>query len=419
MQRTTHRAQFVLAEPGRLLHNAAVHVSGSGRIAGVEPWKGSSPDRGVPVVDWGPAVIMPGLINAHTHLELTALHNQLTRFHSFTDWITQLIGRRRLWNDEDFMLSDSAGAQAALASGTTLVGDITSSGVGWKAAAGVRLRRVVFEEVLALSPDQAGREMRRLQPLWKHTDPGSLLVHGISPHAPYSVSAELYMRAADVSRKRRMLLATHLAETEAEVRLLENGAGEFMDFLVERGVLPQGWKPPQLAPVRFLDRLGVLGPLSILIHCNYLDADSIRRIRKARSSVVYCPRSHAFFGHGRHPVRELLDAGIRVALGTDSLASNSSLSMLDEMRFVFKTRKDLAPEEIMQISTWNGAAALNAGSVLGRLRRGYYADMAVLRLPKNMRSHHFLGQLLEGAGDCIATIVQGQTAWRKSPAMQH
>lgn len=414
MQRTAHRARFVLAESNLLLENAIIYVSASGRISGIEPWKNSSANRHINVVDWGPAVIMPGLVNSHAHLELTALHEKLTRFGSFTDWLSQLIGRCRLWSGQDFVRSAAKGARLALASGTTMVGDITSGGTGWKATAGIGLRRVVFEEVIALSPEYAGRAMRQVNPLFKQTDPDSLLVHGISPHAPYSVSAELYRRAAAFSRKRGMLLATHLAETLEEVRLLQDGTGEFIDFLVARDVLPDGWQPPKLSPVSFLDRLGVLGPLSILIHCNYLDSESVRRIKKAGSSVVYCPRSHEFFGHEKHPIRQLLDAGINVALGTDSLASNSSLSMIDEMRFLYKKRKDLTPWEIFQLATRNGAAALNTGGVLGRLRRGYFADMAVLELPEDLKPRQLLNQIMEGAGESIATIVRGQAVWHRS-----
>jgi aminodeoxyfutalosine deaminase len=413
MQRTAHRARFVLADSNLLLQNAVIYVSSSGRISGIEPWNNSSVNPQVRVVDWGSALIMPGMINAHAHLELTSLHEQLTRFNSFTDWISQLIGCRRHWTAEDFVLSAAQGARLSLASGTTLVGDISSSGVGWRATISNHLRRTIFEEVLALAPDQAGPAMLQLSPRFEQAEPNSLLVHGISPHAPYSVSAELYTCAAELSRKRRMLLATHLAETRAEVEFLENGTGEFRDFLAAGGVLPNEWKPPKLSPVQFLDSLGVLGPLCVLIHCNYLDRESIRRIQKAKSSVVYCPRSHEFFGHEQHPVRQLLDAGINVALGTDSLASNSSLSMIDEMRFLVKKRKDLAPEEIFQMATRNGAAALRHASVLGLLKRGYYADMAVLELPENLKPRQFLSQLMEGAGECIATIVQGQTAWQR------
>jgi len=413
MQRTAHKARFVLADSNLLLQNAVVYVSSSGRISGIEPWNNASVNPRVQVVDWGSALLMPGLINAHAHLELTSLHEKLTRFGSFTDWISQLIRCRRLWTAEDFAVSAAKGAQLSLASGTTLVGDITSSGMGWKATIGNNLRRTVFEEVLSLAPDQAGRAILQLSQRFEQAEPNSIQVHGISPHAPYSVSAELYTRAAELSRKRRMLLTTHLAETRAEIEFLEGGTGEFKDFLAVEGVLPNEWKPPKLSPVQFLDNLGVLGPLCILVHCNYLDRESIRRIRKAKSSVVYCPRSHEFFGHENHPVRRLLDAGINVAMGTDSLASNSSLSMIDEMRFLVKKRRDLAPEEIFQMATRNGAAALRHASVLGCLKRGCYADMAVLELPETLKPHQFLSQIMEGAGECIATIVQGQTAWQK------
>ena len=414
MQTTVHRARFILAEPDLLIRDAVVHVSASGRISSIESWKNSSVKGQTKFVDWGSAVIMPGLVNAHAHLELTDLHDKLTRFSSFTEWISGLISLRQRWTGVDFVRSASRGARLALASGTTLVGDITSSGLGWKATKGINLRRVVFEEVIALSPGQACQALRQLNPLLKQTDPDSLLVHGISPHAPYSVSAELYKRAAALSRRRRMLLATHLAETPDEVSFLSNGTGRFVDFLVDKGVLPHGWKPPGLFPVPFLDSLGVLGPRSILIHCNYLDRESIRRIKRSRSSVVYCPRSHAFFGHEKHPVRELLDAGVNVGLGTDSLASNSSLSMIDEMRFLYSNRKDLSAREIFQMATRNGAAALNAGRTAGHLRRGYFADMAVFRLPQNIRPQRLLNQVMEGAGGCIATMVRGREAWKES-----
>jgi cytosine/adenosine deaminase-related metal-dependent hydrolase len=138
------------------------------------------------------------------------------------------------------------------------------------------------------------------------------------------------------------------------------------------------------------------------------------RILKAGSSVVYCPRSHDFFGHEEHPVRQLLDLGINVALGTDSLASNTSLSMLDEIRHLFRNRKDLRPDEIIRAATLTGAAALNHGGSLGRLKPGYRADMAVLEVPQNLGARQLAAQILEGAGDCAATIVQGRLAWQKA-----
>jgi cytosine/adenosine deaminase-related metal-dependent hydrolase len=165
MLKCVHRAKYVLAEPDLLLSNAAVHISGQGRISAVEPWHDPPAIAEVEVIDWGSAVIIPGLINAHTHLELTSLHGRLTGFRSFTDWVSQLIGRRRLWTREDFLDSAREGAKAALSSGTTLAGDISSSGLGWHATRGEDLRRVVFEEVIGLSPGNLDSALSQLESL--------------------------------------------------------------------------------------------------------------------------------------------------------------------------------------------------------------------------------------------------------------
>jgi aminodeoxyfutalosine deaminase len=420
MLRTIHRAKYALAEPDLLLKNAAIHVSAGGRISHIESigsWSGIHSQA--KVIDWGSSIIIPGLVNAHVHLELSSLHNKLIMFRSFTDWISQLINYRRSWTKEDFLSSAAEGSRLSLASGTTLAGDITSSGIGWNAASGQNLRRVAFEEVLALSPDRVDFVLSQLNLLLKRGPSNPFLTHGVSPHAPYSVSPELYRRSSELVRRRRMLLATHVAETQAELQFLQNGTGEFRSFLDGIGALPNNWKPPELSPVLYLDNLGVLGPSCLLAHCNYLDKCSIERILKTHSSVVYCPRSHDFFGHKNHPIRQLLDSGINVALGTDSLASNYSLSMIDEMRFLFGKRKDIKPEEIFRAATVNGAAALHYGGVLGRLRRSYWADMAVLEIPNKLESRHWASQILEGAGKCIATIIQGKIVFKEGQAKVH
>jgi cytosine/adenosine deaminase-related metal-dependent hydrolase len=409
-----HRAKFILAESGRLIQNAELLVSASGRISGVRRRNRDQAGTGAKVADWGSAVIVPGLVNAHAHLELSSLHSQIMKFNSFTDWISQLIRRRSQWTADDYGASALRGAQLCLASGTTLAGDITSAGTGWEAARGAGLRRVVFEEVVGIAPDRADQTLLQASRLFDEAAADPLAVHGISPHAPYSVSADLYSRAASLARDREMILTTHAAETEAELMFLQNGEGELRDFLVAMRALPQEWKVPGSHTIPYLHGLGVLGPRCLLAHCNYLDRASIRCIRRTLSSVVYCPRSHDFFGHKKHPVRQLLDSGVNVALGTDSLASNFSLSMLDEMRFLYKKRKDLKPGEIFDAATRNGAAALGFRGILGVLRRGYLADMAVLALPQNTSPRHLVNQILEGSGECIASIVQGRTAWRKS-----
>jgi cytosine/adenosine deaminase-related metal-dependent hydrolase len=412
MKRTIHRAKYVLAEPDLLLQNASVHVSDPGLISRVAPWHAQAAIPEADVIDWGSAIIMPGLVNAHAHLELTSL-GRLTRFTSFTDWISQLVSRRRAWTDEDFLNSTREGVTGSIAAGTTLVADISSSATNRDPIERNKLRRVIFKEVMGLSSSQAGEIISRFDNLWVYEDPKDLLSHGISPHAPYTTSPELYRRAAGLARSRRILLTTHAAETRSELEFLRTGSGEFRDFLNGMNALPAEWSPPGLAPIAYLDSLRVLGPFSLLAHCNYVDTEAIGRILSSRSSVVFCPRSHHFFGHEEHPVRQLLDSGVNVALGTDSLASNTSLSMIDEMRFLFKTRKDIKAEEVFRAATLNGAAALNFGGSLGRLRQGYLADMTVLGVPHDLGSRQLLSQVLEGAGECIGTIVHGEIAWRK------
>jgi cytosine/adenosine deaminase-related metal-dependent hydrolase len=411
MVKSVHRAKYVLAEPDLLLHNSAVHVSDAGRIARVAPWQAASPEPDV--VDWGSAIIMPGLVNAHAHLELTSLGNRLTQFSSFTDWISQLVRRRRIWTDEDFYHSTQDGVERSIAAGTTLAADISANSNNRGPIETGKLRRIIFREVLGLVPGQAGEIVSTFQTDWNHADPGNLLSYGISPHAPYTVSAELYRLAAELARNRHMLLTTHVAETRSELQFLGTGEGEFREFINMMGALPAEWNPPRLTPIAYLDSLGVLGQSSLLAHCNYLDTESIGKILNSRSSVVFCPRSHNFFGHEEHPVRQLLDSGVNVALGTDSLASNTSLSMIDEMRFLFGNRKDIKAEEIFRAATLNGAAALNFGGCLGRLREGYLADMTVLGVSRDLDARQLLSLVLEGAGECIGTIVHGVIAWRK------
>jgi len=405
-----HRARFVLARPEILLENAAVAVSEDGRVIDAYSLSEKRMEPGTEVVDWGDAIIMPGLVNAHTHLELTALHKRLTNFSSFTDWALRLINERRTWTPEDYRRSSEDGARLALMSGTTLVGDI-ASGNGWDALSGDYPRRVVFEETLGLDPALAEPAIAKIHAIIDKASRGNarpLQVHSVSPHAPYSTSGELYRRAVALAQRCKTPWTTHAAETPEELRFFEKGDGAFREFLTRLGALPENWRAPGAHPVAWLDALDVLNPLCLLTHCNYLDDDAIARIARSKSSVVYCPRSHAFFDHEKHPVRRLLDASVPVALGTDSLASNDSLSMIDEMRYLYARRKDIAPEEILRAATIHGASALGFANRLGCLTPGFFADFAVLDLPPGIKSGRLTDQILEGAGDWRATVINGR-----------
>jgi aminodeoxyfutalosine deaminase len=411
MIRTVHTAKYVLSEAGLLLRNAAVHVSDPGRITRVEPWHSPPPNLESRVIDWGSAIILPGLVNAHTHLELTRMRRPAHGCASFTSWLALLVKERENWTREDYLESTRMGARLSLASGTTLLGDISASGVSWEALKTAPLRKVIFEEAVSLQPAKAGAIAAALEQRLEHVVPDAFLTAGASPHAPYSVSAELFIALARLAQRRGLHLATHVAETKQELEFLRDGHGEIRKFLTGLGSFPESWLPPRCTPVLYLEGLGVLDRPALLIHCNYLDQDSMARILSRSCSVVYCPRSHAYFGHEPHPVRQLLDMGINVALGTDSMASNDSLSVLEEMRYLYQNRKDLKCDEIIRMATLNGAVALDFGGVIGRLRRGYWADMTVLSLPDSMGDRNVMAQILEGAGECQATIVQGEIVW--------
>jgi cytosine/adenosine deaminase-related metal-dependent hydrolase len=414
MMETVHRAKYALADAHTLIADAAVHVGKSGVISRISTWK--SRDRGEAslVVDWGSVILLPGLVNAHTHLELTDLQNRINRHDSFTDWLSKLISLRRGMDEPALQASFNKGIALSLASGTTAIGDISSTGIARGLAQLSPLRKVIFEEAIALSESRADEKMSEVEQILDSSKAGELFAAGVSPHAPYTVSAGLYRRLARLAKRRSIPLATHIAETEQEVEFLKTGTGEFRRFLQAMRAFPPDWEPPGLHPISYMDSLGVLGSRCLLVHCNYPEPSSIARIAESGSSVVYCPRSHAFFGHSKHPVRGLLDAGVSVALGTDSLASNKSLSILDEMRFLFLHRPDVKPEEILQMATVHGARALNLGDRLGQLKPGFPADMTVLDLPSNTKESRILHQILEGAGVCAGTVVGGKPAWSRS-----
>ncbi|MEJ2108794.1 MAG: amidohydrolase family protein, partial [Acidobacteriota bacterium] len=325
----------------------------------------------------------------------------------------KLIAERSSMATTALKASIAKGIDLSLSSGTTTIGDISSTGLVRSAAYNSPIRKVIFEESIALSPNQAQEKVAEVERALETAAADDLFRQGVSPHAPYTASGQLYQGLAALARSRKIPLATHTAETEAEIQFLSTGTGEFRDFLLNMNALPGDWNPPRTSPVSYLHSLGVLKTHCLLIHCNYLDQASIELIAESGNSVVYCPRSHAFFGHGKHPVRRLLDAGIRVALGTDSLASNASLSILDEMRFLAQKRTDLKTEEILKAATVNGANALNLGDETGQLKPGSRADITVLEVPSGMKESKFVEQILEGSGECIGTIIGGNIAWRR------
>jgi len=335
------------------------------RIVAVDPQGARTPD-----IDYGNAAIIPGLVNAHVHLDLSGLRGKVAPRPDFTCWLKEIIAHRRAQTREQILADARDGLAEALRHGTTLLGDIAAEGATWPILAEAPCRSVVFREMLGLPAHRA-------LPVWQeamnwldeHPDTESCWA-GLSPHAPYSVHHSLIRAAASIS----ILSTIHLAETRAELDLLDKHQGPFVEFLREVGV----WEADGLAPsLEWALWQSARADSMLLAHGNYLSADmAIPR----SATVVYCPRTHAAFGHPPHPFRELLARGVRVALGTDSLASNPDLDLLAEARFVFEQYPDLPGDQLLRMATLSGAEALCQARETGSLHPGKSADLVVVPL---------------------------------------
>jgi cytosine/adenosine deaminase-related metal-dependent hydrolase len=288
----------------------------------------------------------------------------------FTDWLKGVIAYRRTRSEEQTLADIEVGLAECLRFGTTLLGDIASEGRSWDALAAAKTRAVVFWELIGLSQERAVAAFQRYE-RWRatHQDRPSLR-ESFSPHAPYSARYTLFHpRAGD-------LIATHLAESPGEVELLLNRTGPFVRFLEDLGAFDPtvpGSLPRTLSRFKETAR-------SLLVHFNYIPPDWWRHLGGGQC-VVYCPRTHAAFGHPPHPFREFLARGVRVCLGTDSLASNPDLDILAEARFVHAKYPDFPGEQLLKMVTMSGAEALGWADECGSLEPGKSADLVAVPLP--------------------------------------
>lgn len=357
-------ARWVFPATAPPLADGTVTVRGD-RVVAVEPAGARRAD-----VHFGNAAIIPGLVNAHTHLDLSATRGDVPPTPDFVGWLRKVIDHRHTRTPELTAGAIRAGLAECLASGTTLVGDIAAGGLSWDALAAAPTWAVCFREVLGLP---AGRVAAAWCDIgrWVEDHPDTPTCRaGVSPHAPYSVHKALIEASA-----RLWPVCVHLAETPAERELLETRGGPFVPFLRDLGV----WDPSGLAPsLDWVAWKASRAPAALLAHGNYLSPSTSL---PANTTVVYCPRTHAAFGHPPHPFRELLGRGMRVALGTDSLASNPDLDLLAEARFVRERHPDVPGEQLLRMATVHGAEALGFADRTGSLEPGKSADLVVVPLP--------------------------------------
>lgn len=316
-----YRVDWVFRLQQEPLHDAVLVVE-AGQTVEVKPRRNERVD-----VDLGPSLVLPRFINAHTHLDLGVLRGKLPAPASFTSWLQSVIQYRRTSTPAEWDVCIEEGIRESWAAGTGFVGDISVGGRSAKLLAQSPLAASrVYLELIGLSHERIDQAIIDAQG-WLSTNQQSWPMHCLSPHAPYTVGRTMLQRLAQFTPR----VAMHVAETQEEVELLNHRTGPFVEFLKQLNV----WHPHELCSS--MDELLHLLMTSFkhltLVHGNYLTRDQWQRFPVLK--VVYCPRTHAYFGHQPHPYLDMLADGVFVQLGTDSLASNPSLSILEEARYLW------------------------------------------------------------------------------------
>jgi len=401
--RTTYRARWLFDGCGRVIDGGRVTVA-EGRILSVGDEADSTNE-----VDLGSVALLPGLVNAHTHLEFSAIREPLGRSGMpLPDWITQIVSHRQA-SSVPVAAAVADGIQQAVHAGTVAIGEIATPGWSPEPFATSPIACTVFFEVIGLLRNQHDECLTRLDADLRWAAQQDRWPAGISPHAPYSVHQRLLQALVDIAVQRGLPMAMHLAESREELQLLKDGNGPFRDRLMALGA----WDETAISRgTRTIDYLRVLAPArrTMVIHGNYLEDDEIEFLTRYRDrmTVVYCPRTHAYFEHPPHPLSKLLDAGVPVALGTDGRGSSPTLSLLDELRFAAAQHSDVPREQLLRSATLTGARALGLEAEIGTIEPGKRADFAIVGLEESDRRGPYTA-LLDSDQPTLATISGGRT----------
>jgi len=383
---TLYLARYLLPISAPPIEDGALLVD-NGRIAAVGRRRELLAGCSGEVVDFGEAVLLPPLVNAHTHLELThfprwaALAGEQGKPATFVEWLLQLIRVKRDLTPAELTVSIRDGLRLCLQSGTGAIGDILSRVIFPPDYAASPLYGRVFLELLGLDPALWGAGLDRASDLLSGDHFGHLQP-GLAPHAPYTLSQQALSTIFAAARRQGWSLTTHLAESSAESRFIEQGGGE----LIERLYPAVGWQDRRPAaqgcsPTVYLDRVGGLTPHNLLVHGVQVSAEDARLLAERSVTVALCPRSNQRLGVGTTTASIYRAAGVKLALGTDSLASNDSLSMWDELAAARRCYgAHLSPAELLAMATRNGAFALGLTGEMGTLQAGCGGHFQVLPL---------------------------------------
>jgi cytosine/adenosine deaminase-related metal-dependent hydrolase len=392
------RAGWVHPVTAPPIPDGAVLVDDAGRIAAVGPHSHVPTSPAAESLEFPDARLVPGLVNCHTHLELTHLAGQNDE-REFPRWIRRVRQLKDATPAEGFLRAAEQGVREGWAAGVTCVADTGSTGAPMDALARLGGRGVVYREVFGPDPAQCPESMAELDAAVGLLRPqaSARLRLGVSPHAPYSVSGPLYQAVIAYARAGALPIAVHLAESPEETRLVREGGGPFAEMLRSRGIPVE---PRHCGPVEYLSQLGVLGPDVLAIHCVQVDGGDIEKLKMENVAVAHCPLSNRAHGHGTAPLAALRAAGLRVGLGTDSIVSVGRLDLWAEAEAA-----GFSGEEALRMLTLEGARALGWENEIGSLEVGKSADLAVVTAPPDRR-------LIDRRTAALLTAVAGRIVHR-------
>ena len=376
------RARAVFVRPGlvsgsgsgapeaRLLDGGALWIR-SGRVvrtlASAAAATRAARRTGCAVEDLGDTLLVPGLVNAHAHLELSGLAGSTRPGASFGAWVGQVLARRAERGPARLARDAAAGALDLLRGGTTTVGDIDTTGAGERGLADSPIRSVLFRELLdAQDPGRTAGELERVR---RALPRRARRTEGLAPHAPFTASPELLRAVARIARRRRTPVSVHWSETPEELEWMRSGTGPLAAVL---------GPSPRQSGLDAIESAGLLNDRLVLVHGNLPQRGEPQRIAAAGATLVHCPGTHAWFSRERFALGRYLRAGVRLALGTDSAASNESLDMRRELRLLLAAHRSVSPLQAFDMATLGSARALGLESEVGDLRAGARADVVAL-----------------------------------------
>jgi aminodeoxyfutalosine deaminase len=406
-----YAARWIVPVSAPPVENGAVAVEGS-RIAGV----GSHSEivakfTGAHVEDLGEAIVLPGLINTHTHLELTALRGYLEKEETdFFAWLRKLtMARLEILTSDDLQVSATWGACEALRAGITCVGDASDSAMtSMQALREVGMRGVVYQESFGPDPKLVAENFSKLEEKVQRLRAfeNELVRLGVSPHAPYSVCGPQLELIAEFASDQRLPLMMHAAESEAEDLFVREGCGTFAEGLARRSI---EWNAPRMSTIAYLNQIGILRTRPLLAHCIRVDDADIETIQETGSTIAHCPKSNAKLGHGRAPFAKFIEAGIAVGLGSDSVASNNTCDILEEARFATLLSRAAG-------NPISADQALKSATIRGCLKEGFEADLIAVSMTgvHQVPNYDPIATLIFASSgrDVILTVIAGREVYR-------